>query len=260
MLHFPVTVTVLGYPMPLHGIMESLGIFCGFRYYLFLKARQGDPISTPHRTWILIAALFGVVLGARIIGAAEHIPAWLASTHKFQYFWGNKTMVGGFVGGLFAVELMKKLIGERGASGDLFVFPLLLAMILGRIGCFSAGVYEEAYGIPSALPWAMNLGDGLLRHPVTLYEIGFLILLWIGLRRVQQHYVLRQGALFKLLLIAYFTFRFLLDFIKPGWRYFLGLGTIQLTCLAMLLYYYRYLLHPRLLFVTSTKTSLTNAG
>lgn len=245
MIHFPVSISIAGHPVLLHGIMETAGIFCGFRYYLYLKKKSGDPIPDQNRIWILIAAMFGVVLGSRILGAAENIPAWLAAPDRLAYFWGNKTMVGGFIGGLFAVEGVKKIIGERGASGDLFVYPLLLAMILGRIGCFSAGVYEEVYGIPTALPWGLDLGDGLSRHPATLYEILFIILLWWFLKQVEQKKPLAQGALFKLLLIFYFSFRFLLDFLKPGWRYFAGLGTIQIACLLMLVYYGRYILKPR---------------
>jgi len=45
-------------------------------------------------------------------------------------------------------------------------------------------------------------------------------------------------------MIAYLLFRFLLDFIKPGSRYALGLGSIQLACLAGLLYYIRTIISP----------------
>ena len=41
------------------------------------------------------------------------------------------------------VELIKKLPVKTKASGDLFVYPLMLALIIGRIGCFSMGIYEE---------------------------------------------------------------------------------------------------------------------
>jgi len=178
----------------------------------------------------------------------------MASPDKWLYFYSNKTLVGGLLGGLTGVELVKKIVKERQNSGDLFVFPLLLGMIIGRIGCFSAGVYEETYGLPSRLPWAMDLGDGVFRHPVTLYEILFLTSLWLCLALLKKHYVLPPGALFKMFMIAYLLFRFLLDFIKPGWRYLAGLGTIQLACLAGIAYYYRYLLHPRLLLSDTGKT------
>jgi prolipoprotein diacylglyceryltransferase len=124
-------------------------------------------------------------------------------------------------------------------------------MILGRIGCFTAGVYEQTYGLPTSLPWALNLGDGIGRHPVTLYEIAFLITLWIVLYRASVTYVLEKGALFKMFMISYLLFRFLLDFIKPGWRYAFGLGSIQLACLAGLIYYSPFILKPRLLLSTS---------
>lgn len=83
-------------------------------------------------------------------------------------------------------SLQKKMIGEKKSSGDLFVYPMLLALIIGRIGCFSMGVYEETYGIKTDLPWAMNLGDGIPRHPVTLYEIIFLLCFWIVLKQLQK--------------------------------------------------------------------------
>lgn len=45
-------------------------------------------------------------------------------------------------------------------------------------------------------------------------------------------------------MIAYLLFRFGLDFIKPGYRYALGLGSIQLACVAGLLYYSPVILFP----------------
>ncbi|MGA2103570.1 MAG: hypothetical protein ABSG34_20825, partial [Candidatus Sulfotelmatobacter sp.] len=42
---------------------------------------------------------------------------------------------------------------------------------------------------------------------------------------------------FKLFMVAYMSFRFLCDFIKPYPRIFLGLGGIQWACLLILLYY-----------------------
>lgn len=247
MFEFPVAIDIGGQKVLLHGLLEAAGIFAGFRYYLYLRKRRGDAIANEHRLWILVGAAFGAVIGARIIGTLENIPAFIASAHRLTYFWTNKTLVGGLFGGLLGVELVKKMIGEKQASGDLFVAPLLLAMMIGRIGCFSAGIYEETYGLPTRLPWGMDLDDGIPRHPVTLYEIAFLLLLWVWISLLRKRYPLAPGACFKLFMIAYFLFRFLLDFIKPGWRYAAGMGTIQLTCLAGLAYYYRYLRQPSLL-------------
>jgi len=246
-MRFPVTVHLFNQPVLLHGIMEALGIFVGFRYYLFLRRRKGDVINSSNRIWILIGATFGALIGSHLLGSLENTPQWIASKDHWLYFVGNKTIAGGLLGGLIGVEIAKKGIREQRNSGDLFVYPLLFAMIVGRIGCFSAGIYEETYGLPSHLPWAMDLGDGILRHPVTLYEIAFLILLWIALWQLKKHYTFSEGATFKIFLASYLLFRFLLDFIKPGWRYFFGLGPIQIASLLGILYYIRYILNPRLL-------------
>lgn len=230
--------------------METLAFFVGFRYFLFLRRKQGDSFSTPSRLWVIIGAIFGALIGSRLVGSLER-PYELGMTDNlFLYIYNNKTVVGGFLGGLAGVELAKKRMGEKRSSGDLFVYPMILALLIGRTGCFSMGVYEETYGVETRLPWAMNLGDGLLRHPVALYEILFLLLLWLGLTRLQKNFSLGNGALFKLFMIAYLSFRFLLDLIKPRYPVLLGLGTIQLTCLAGLLYYAPFLLQPKKLIAT----------
>ncbi len=233
--------------------METAGMFVAYRYYVWLKRKQGDTVSSTNRLSVVAGAIFGSLLGSHLIGALEDVPAWTAAVSRWLYFYNNKTLVGGLLGGLAGVELVKWLIGERQNTGDLFTFPLILGMIIGRIGCFSVGIYEETYGLPTTLPWGMDLGDGLHRHPVTLYEIAFLLVSWAALAAAKKRYPLRQGALFKLFLISYLVFRLALDVIKPGWRYLLGLGTIQLSCLAGLLYYWRYLLHPSLFIDSKTK-------
>jgi len=222
--------------------MEPLALFTGFRYFLYLRSRQGDPINQTNRTSIFIAAIFGALFGSRLAGGFENPSAMLHAKNIGLYFYENKTVLGGFLGGLWAVELIKKFIGEKQASGDLFVYPILLGLIIGRIGCFSMGIYEETYGLPTTLPWGMDLGDGLHRHPVTLYEIVFLGLLWLTLKKLDPLLSKEQGARFKVFMIAYCVFRLLLDFIKPHYTFPVGLSTIQLISLAGLIYYYPHII------------------
>ena len=229
----------------LHTVTEFFGLFVGFRYYLFLKRKQGDVINSSNRLLIIICATIGAFIGSRLIGGFENPPAIKQSPNIFMYFYSNKTIVGGLLGGLFGVELIKKIVHEKQASGDLFTYPIILALIIGRVGCFSMGVYEETYGVPTSLPWGMNLGDGITRHPVCLYEIIFLIILWISVAVIGKKYVFENGAIFKIFIISYLSFRFLLDFIKPHYTYSFGVSTIQLVCLAGLIYYYQYIIQPK---------------
>jgi prolipoprotein diacylglyceryltransferase len=243
-LSFPYYIPIGNTKVLWHSLIEPIAFFVGFRYFLYLRSRDGDPISTSNRTGIFIGAIFGALLGSHLIGGLENPVQMGHANHILFYFIENKTVLGGFLGGLFGVELVKKQMGEKRASGDLFVFPMILALIIGRLGCFSMGIHEETYGIATKFPWGMNLGDGIRRHPVTLYEIAFLALLWAGLVQVEKRVLFEAGARFKLFMIAYLLFRFFQDFIKPHYTFPIGLSTIQLTSLVGLLYYCRYILHP----------------
>lgn len=244
-MQFPIQLHMGALAIPLHAVLETAGIFIGFRLFLHQRKKRGDVIEESNRIWIVIGAIFGALIGSRLVGALEDPVAWFHSKNPLLYFYQNKTVVGGFLGGLFGVEVFKKFIGERKASGDLFVFPMMLALIIGRVGCFSMGVYEETYGLPTTFSTGMNLGDGILRHPVTLYEIGFLIFLWLALYALKNNTALQNGALFKIFMIGYVLFRFCLDFLKPHYTFSIGLSTIQLVCLLGLLYYLPYLVQPK---------------
>ena len=236
-IDFPVTVELFGHSVLIHPILETVGIFIAMRYYAFLRKRNKSSLTTIQSFSIIIGALIGALLGSKIIGTLENPQALLDAKNQFLFFWTSNTIVGGLTFGLIGVEIAKKIIGHKESTGDLIVFPLILAMIIGRIGCFLTGVYEQTYGIETTSIFGMNLGDGLLRHPVALYEIVYLILLWIVLKIIQKKYIYPSGYLFQIFMLAYFLFRFCLDFIKPIHPLFLGLSSIQLTCVCVIIYY-----------------------
>ena len=256
-MHFPVAINIGSFPLPLHTVAETMGIFIGFRYFIYLRKKEGDAINTPNRAWILIAAIFGSFLGSRLVGGLENPKQLMNSGNMLLYFYENKTVLGGFLGGLFAVEGVKRIIAEKNASGDLFVYPIILALMIGRVGCFSMGVYEETYGTETSLPWGMNLGDGLSRHPVALYEIIFLLFLWVGLVQAEKKWTLQVGARFKIFMMGYIVFRFLLDFLKPHYTYTFGLSTIQVCCVIGMIWYWKYFVHPNKLL---TRMDILNSS
>lgn len=237
-MDFPLTLHFFGRSLSLHFIFETLAFVIGFRYFLYLKRNKQSEISSSNYIWILIGASFGALICSRLLGALERPDIFFSDQMNLFYLYTNKTIVGGLLGGLFGVELTKKLIGEKESSGDLMTYPLILAIMIGRIGCFSMGIHEETYGIATNLPWGMNLGDGLLRHPVALYEIFFLLFLWLSLKKIKNRIELQNGVLFKLFMIGYLLFRFILEFIKPSYINSFNLSTIQVACLLGLIYYF----------------------
>lgn len=242
-MRFPIDLHLGVVTMPAHLVLEVLAYTLGYRYYTALR-RRGDVISDLARTWIFIAAATGALLGSRLLALLEHPALWAAARSPAELLAG-KTVVGGLLGGLVGVEWTKRRLGVRSSSGDLMVYPLLLGLMIGRVGCFMAGLEDGTHGAASSLPWAIDLGDGVPRHPLPLYEIGFLGLLWAGLRRLQARVRLADGALFKLWMVAYLGFRLALELLKPEPRPYLGLSAIQLACAAGLVYYWRVLLRPR---------------
>jgi prolipoprotein diacylglyceryltransferase len=223
-----------------------------------LRKRSSDIISTENRIWILIGAASGALLLSRLLGVFEN--PLLVRHFSAQVILGNKTIVGGLLGGLIGVELTKKIIGVKTSSGDLMTYPIIVAIAIGRIGCFLTGLDDATYGSPSSLPWAIDFGDGIPRHPTNLYEILSLISLFIIIYILEKNFSLADGAKFKLFMIGYLTFRFMTEFIKPDFHYALGLSLIQFACLGGLLYYYRVILHPRKLFLSLTKPAAVIHG
>lgn len=241
-MHFPVNIPLGKSSIPVHFICETLAYFVGYRYYIYLRKNYKDPISSENRLLIFIGAAAGAFIGSHLVGIFEN-PEML-SHFNLIYFMGNKTIVGGFLGGLIGVELTKKKIGVTVSSGDLMVYPLIIAMIIGRIGCFLAGLEDGTYGVASNLPWAINFGDGIRRHPTNLYEILFWVLLWVALSSYEHYRKFADGSRFKIFMVSYLIFRFFIEFIKPDYFFRFGLSVIQLVCIAGLLYYYKVFLYP----------------
>jgi prolipoprotein diacylglyceryltransferase len=187
----------------------------------------------------MIGAMIGALIGSRLIAVLE-TPETLNQI-TFMTLYQSKTVAGGFLGGLLGVEIIKKFINVRIASGDIYVIPIIVAVFIGRIGCFLSGIAEPTFGIETTFFTGMNLGDGLLRHPVALYEMVYMILLFILFQRIKS-VELDNGERFKLFMVLYFSYRFLVEFIKPYHPLFLHLSSVHWSALFIFTYYYKFII------------------
>ena len=234
----PYEPLLFGIKVNMHLVLEYLAFFAGFRYYLYLRKRITDTISTNNRLSIIIGAVFGALFFSRLIAFLENPP--LNYSQGIIAILNNKTIMGGLFGGLLGVEVVKKVIGEKQSSGDLFTLPIILGIGIGRLGCFLAGTTEFTFGKETSFLFGMDLGDGLQRHPLALYEIIFLMGLFLLIKKIQKiNTPFKNGSYFKIFMISYFSFRFLLEFLKPNSYFLFGLSSIQYLCLLCLLYYYK---------------------
>jgi phosphatidylglycerol:prolipoprotein diacylglycerol transferase len=236
-LTIPFEPIIFGIRVNIHLILEYLAFFVAFRYYIWLRKLKNDQISDRNRLSIILGAIAGAFIGSRLIGFLENPMVPTNGDNVYQLL-NAKSIMGGLFGGLIGVETAKKLVKEKQSSGDLFTFPIIVGIFIGRIGCFLSGTREFTYGKETNFIAGMNLGDGLLRHPVSLYEIAFLILLYAFLKIVTRYRERENGLLFKIFMISYFGFRFFIEFIKPNVFFVLGLSSIQWLCVICWLYYF----------------------
>ena len=238
-MNFPFQFDFFGSKVYFHFIFETLAFIIGVRLYYYIKKGISDPISDINRLWILLGAMIGALIGSRVIALLE-TPSEISHQTLFTLY-QNKTVAGGFLGGLFGVELIKKIIGVTIASGDIYVIPIIVALFIGRMGCFSMGIAEPTYGIETTFFSGMNLGDGKFRHPVALYEMLYMILLFILFQSIKNR-MLINGDRFKLFMVLYFLYRFSVEFIKPYEPLFLHLSIIQWCSIFIFFYYYKFLM------------------
>ncbi len=166
------------------------------------------PVAARQKFPYYAALLFGAAVGAYGLGTLN---LWLLGAHELA-----RSVEGALAGGILAVELFKYAHGLHERTGARLAAPFAVGVAVGRIGCFLAGMDDFTYGVPTALPWGHDFGDGIPRHPVQLYEslsmLAFAALYFFALSR-NLAFVARNG--FYLAVGFYGLQRFLWEFFKP---------------------------------------------
>lgn len=208
-----------------YALIMLLAIVAGV--VLQRRSPQRLPITGRQRAAIALGAFCGAMIGAKLPFV---LADWDGLMSGRAWFDNGKTIMFGMVGGYFGVELAKVVVDVRQKTGDSFAVPAAVAIAIGRIGCFQAGC---CFGCETNLPWGVNFGDGLSRHPTQLYEAIFHFAA-AGALFILQRRGLFQTQLIKLYFIAYFVYRFFSEFIRPEARLWLGLTGYQWAALAII--------------------------
>lgn len=179
---------------------------------------------------IALGGFCGAMIGAKLPFALHDWEGLLAGTAWFAH---GKTIIAGLLGGYFGVELAKWVLEIRTKTGDSFVVPVAVSIGIGRWACFVAGC---CFGTQCDLPWGVAFStapDGglLVRHPTQVYESLFhlscaavFLVLWRNM--------MFPGQLFKFYLIAYMTYRFFTEWLRPEPQFALNLTAYQWATLA----------------------------
>jgi phosphatidylglycerol---prolipoprotein diacylglyceryl transferase len=214
-----------------HSLFDALALVAALAVFRWMPIAAS---AVPAQPWqshplYLTAASLGATAGAYLIGSAN---LWLTGIDGLA-----RSIEGALAGGIVAIEALKASGGIRGSTGLRFVAPLATAIAVGRVGCFLAGLDDMTYGTPTALPWGVDFGDGIRRHPVQLYESAAMAMFLIWFLRAawrENPLVLRTG--FYLFIGFYAGQRFLWEFLKPYGSVLGPLNLFHLISAALVIY------------------------
>ena len=206
----------------------AAGLLATLLYHWRLKAVSAAVVAGTGRLYVAALAI-GAIGGAWAFGSWN--TALTAVPHP------SHSIAGALAGGIVAVELYKLARGITGSTGVIWVGPLALGIAIGRCGCLIAGLPDETYGTPTALPWGVDLGDGIARHPVQLYEsLAMLAFLGLYLAALARRAEWTRTRAFYWFVLFYAAQRFVWEFLKPYPRLVGPLDVFQLLALAMIAY------------------------
>ncbi|MBV9022158.1 MAG: prolipoprotein diacylglyceryl transferase, partial [Ktedonobacteraceae bacterium] len=189
-----------------------------------------------HRATEAILRVALGALGGGLIGAKLSMFLFLGPTtfiKDLPYLWySGQSWTGGFFGGYLAVLLVKRFNHIHYSTGDIFAPALPLAQAIGRLGNVLGG---DPFGLPSTVPWAI-MQQGVFRQPSALYEMLLDLLLFVIIWRLRDK-MPQPGDLFKLYVVGYCSFRFLVDFSRADPHVLLGLTLVQVLYLPAIIWF-----------------------
>lgn len=217
-----------------HYILEWIALAVGAAVYRARRQGHGDPslLSSP-RFALLVGCLLGAALGNKGVFLIEQPQRWNDLTSAWAALLQGQSIVGGLLGGWIGIEVAKRISGYTGPrTGDDFVPAILAGLLIGRIGCFVSGLNDGTYGLPTNLPWGLDMGDGVPRHPTALYEWLLALIAAVSWPQWGSRLSTKQGLAFRMFMVVYLSWRLYAETLKPTvFAYPGGLSGIQWVCL-----------------------------
>mgnify|MGYP006081985383 CR=1 FL=1 len=237
-MNFPFWIEIGTISIHPHLFFEILGYLFGISATVFASSAGKDTVEQEERYFLIVAGFTGALIGAKILAWAQHPQTTMVGfTDEPTILFGGKTIVGGLLGGMTSIELCKQYLGIEQRTGDPLIIPLSIGITFGRIGCFLTGLDDGTYGSATSLPWGVDFGDSIYRHPTQIYEIVFIWSLFLCINFWTKNNPVPSGWKFRTYLMGYLFWRLIVDSIKPADWEIMYLSPIQIACIVGLIWY-----------------------
>lgn len=229
------------------GTIVAIGMIIGI-ILMLIEARK-KKLEEKAESMLVFMIFLGLVCGRLAyiaVNSSEfsNFLSWLNIWKGGIISWG--VLLGVIFGVIFSKFTGKIKSQEFYELIDLMAPYLILAIAIGRIGCFLRGC---CFGIPSNLPWAVSYSGGIPVHPTQIYHsiadfIIFFLLLKLKKKKekvknnkINSKYSFFKipGSIFIMFLLLYSAERFFIDFLRyhPASEYFAGFSITQIVYAAL---------------------------
>jgi phosphatidylglycerol---prolipoprotein diacylglyceryl transferase len=221
-----------------YGILMLLAITV-LVTWVYLQSRH-NPIISTDRIWM--AFLVGIVPGIIFARLVHVIDQWgHYSMYPDQIIGGRGLAVwGAVIGASLGIWLYFRIIkAPAGAFFDIMAPGIVLAQIIGRVGCTANGC---CYGTPTDLSWGIfythpdSVGFATLGtpvHPAQVYEMIFLAIVF-GVLLLSRRRLKPDGSLYLLYLSLYSVWRIGIGFLRDNGETLVGLQQAQIIAFVVL--------------------------
>jgi phosphatidylglycerol---prolipoprotein diacylglyceryl transferase len=226
----PEIINVFGISIRYYGLLFVSGLILCIYLLGWIYKRESIPDENLEK--LSIYSMIGILLGARLGHCLFYEPSYYLSHPlemilpitfppdggiKFSGYQGLASH-GGVLGLLIALYIYsRKTKHSMIDTLDLIAVVAGLSFVFIRLGNF---MNSEIIGMPTTKPWGVIFErvDNIPRHPAQLYEAisYFIIFIIMMLLYKNMRARLKNGFLFGLATVLFFTARFLIEFLKEN--------------------------------------------
>jgi len=226
----PEIINVLGISIRYYGLLFVSGLILCIYILSWIYKRENIP--SEHLEKLSIYCMIGILIGARLGHCLFYEPSYYLSHPlemilpitfppeggiKFSGYQGLASH-GGVLGLLIALYIYSRKTKHQMIDAlDLIAVVAGLSFGFIRLGNF---MNSEIIGMPTTKPWGVIFErvDNIPRHPAQLYEAisYFIIFTFMMLLYTKMRARLKNGFLFGLGTVLFFTARFVIEFVKEN--------------------------------------------